>query len=88
MPAADAALVSSVSSTCRWPGRISGGRSDFSRWRRRKQPFALAHLSSHEGLIHPSRTGSSVVVRAQNCRSRSGPDTWQTATLETEICGQ
>jgi hypothetical protein len=84
-----AALVSSVSSTCRWPGRISGGRSDSKRRRRRRERSALAHLSSHEELIHPSRTGSSVVVRAPNCRSKSGAvDTWQTATLETEICGQ
>jgi len=42
------------------PGAGAGVRND------------RAHLSSHEGLIHPSRTGSSVVVRAPNCRLKSG----------------
>ena len=35
-----AALVSSVSSTCRWPGRISSVRSDSRRRRRRKERSA------------------------------------------------
>jgi hypothetical protein len=36
-----AALISSVSSTFRWPGRISGRRSDLKRRRRRKERSAL-----------------------------------------------
>jgi hypothetical protein len=35
-----AALASSVSSTCQWPGRISGARSDSRRQRRRKERSA------------------------------------------------
>jgi hypothetical protein len=49
-----AALVSSVSSTCRWPGRISGARSNSRRRRRRKERSALARLPFREGLIHPT----------------------------------
>jgi Protein of unknown function (DUF2934) len=37
----------------------------------------------------PIRTGSSVEVRTPKGRSKSGAvGTWQTATLETDFCGQ
>ena len=42
----------------------------------------LARLSSGDELIHPIRTGSSVEVRTHTYTVS------QTATLETEICGQ
>jgi hypothetical protein len=46
-------------------------------------------LSSGDQLIHLIRSGSGVDVRTPKRHSKSGAvDTWQTATLETEICGQ
>ena len=46
----------------------------------------LARLSSGDELIHPIRTGSSVEVRTH---TYTGCGVYvQTATLETEICGQ
>jgi hypothetical protein len=42
----------------------------------------LTRLSSGDELIHPIRTGSSVEVRTRTYTVS------QTATLETEICGQ
>ena len=53
----DPALVSSVSSTCRWHGRISGARSDSGRPSWRKERSTLACLSSGDELIYPIRTG-------------------------------
>ena len=43
------------SSTCRWPGRISGARSDSRR--RRKERSALARLSPRKEGTHPSEPG-------------------------------
>ena len=64
--ACHAALASSVSSTCRWHGRISGANSGFRRQRKRNQPSTLSGLSSGEPRIPPIRTGSRVEVRASN----------------------
>jgi hypothetical protein len=83
------ALVSSVSSTCRWLGRISGARSDSRRQRRRNERSTFARLSSGDELIYPIRTGSKCRGSNPKGRSKSGAvGTWQTATLETEFCGQ
>jgi hypothetical protein len=46
-------------------------------------------LSSGDELIYPIRTGSKCRGSNPKGRSKSGAvGTWQTATLETEICGQ
>ena len=82
-----AGLVSSVSSTCRWPGRISGARSDSRRRRRRKETIRPCSFVSRRGVIHPFEPDQV---------SRFDPSTFEigrgghvaSATLETEICGR
>jgi hypothetical protein len=69
-------LVSSVSSTCRWPGRISGARSDSRRPAGVRKRSALPRLSSRDGLIHPSEPGqvsrleSGARTGASSCREQ------------------
>ena len=69
-------MVSSVSSTCRWPGRISGARSDSRRPAGVRKRSALPRLSSREGLIHPSEPGqvsrfeSGARAGASSCREQ------------------
>jgi DNA invertase Pin-like site-specific DNA recombinase len=66
------ASVSSVLSTCRWPGRISGGRSDSKRRRRRKEKIRPCSFVSPLGAGPSIRTGSSVEARTPKGGSKSG----------------
>jgi site-specific DNA recombinase len=65
VPAADVEILVAETSTCRWPGRISGARSDSRRQRRRNERSTLARLSSGDELIHPSEPAQRVEVQTR-----------------------
>jgi site-specific DNA recombinase len=58
--------------TCRWPGWISGARSDSRRQRRRNERSTVARLSSGDELIHPVRTDSKCRGSNPKGHSKSG----------------
>ena len=67
-----AGLVSSVSSTCRWPGRISGARSDSRRRRRRRERIRPCSFVFPPGEIHPSQPDQVSRFAPPNGHSKSG----------------